>query len=317
METTILLLPELSVSRKSKKIGKRRRSKYARRNARNGFLLVLQALVLLVLFFIVPLLKVIQMSFYDWPLLGDPSWTGIDNYVEMFQDESFMESVRFSALYAAILVPTLLVIGFLLALLLNEPRRGVGFFRTLFFAPVVVGFASASYLWIYLVNSRVGILDRALVDVGLTEEPVVWLADSKLALLSVLSMVVWKSVGFGTLLLLAGLQSIPGDIVEAARIDRVSWFQMLREIKLPMMRRPIALTLVLSAVGALLSFEQFYLLTGGRANTTPVVMAIFNISFGRFQLGTGAAMSVVLLITVVIISGVQLLILKDQSEVNE
>ena len=264
-----------------------------------------------------PLLKVIQMSFYDWPLLGDPSWTGIDNYVEMFQDESFMESVRFSALYAAILVPTLLVIGFLLALLLNEPRRGVGFFRTLFFAPVVVGFASASYLWIYLVNSRVGILDRALVDVGLTEEPVVWLADSKLALLSVLSMVVWKSVGFGTLLLLAGLQSIPGDIVEAARIDRVSWFQMLREIKLPMMRRPIALTLVLSAVGALLSFEQFYLLTGGRANTTPVVMAIFNISFGRFQLGTGAAMSVVLLITVVIISGVQLLILKDQSEVNE
>ena len=257
------------------------------------------------------------MSFYDWPLLGVPTWTGIDNYVEMFQDQSFMKSVRFSALYAAILVPTLLAIGFLLALLLNEPRRGVGFFRTLFFAPVVIGFASASYLWMYLVNSRVGILDRALVDVGLTQEPVVWLADSKLALITVLSMVVWKSVGFGTLLLLAGLQSIPGEIVEAARIDRASWFQMLREIKLPMMRRPIALTLVLSAVGALLSFEQFYLLTGGRANTTPVVMSIFQISFGRFQLGTGAAMSVVLLVTVVIISGIQLLILKDQSEGNE
>jgi multiple sugar transport system permease protein len=276
-------------------------------------LLVAPAVILMGVFFVAPLIQVVIMSFFDWPLLGQPSWTGVDNYVEMFSDPQFTHALGFSALYTVILVPALLAIGLALALLLHRKRRGVGLFRTIYFAPVVIGFASAAYLWIYLVDPRIGLLDAILQNLHLTSTPISWLARPELVSLTVLSMVIWKSAGFGMLLLLTGLQAIPQDLFDAAKIDRASRWQVLGNLTLPLLRRPIALTAVLSAVGALLSFEQFYLLTGGAGDTTPVVMAIFNVSFTRFQLGMGASMSIFLLAIVVIVSAVQLFILRDKA----
>jgi multiple sugar transport system permease protein len=287
--------------------------------ARTGLLLVLPAAVMLIIFFATPLIQMIWMSFHDWPLLGQPSWIGFQNYVTMFQDSDFLRSLAFSGTYSLILVPLLLVLGLGLALLVRVTRRGVGVFRTVFFAPVVIGFSTAAYIWIYLLNPRVGLFDELLRTVGLIDGPGYWLASPNLALLSVVVMVVWKSVGFGMLLLLTGLLAIPEELTDAARIDRATRFQTFRYVTLPLLRRPIALTLVFSAVGSVLAFEQFYLLTGGgpEGSTTTVVMEIFRVGFNNFHLGLASAMSIFLMAILVVISAVQLALLRDHSGLND
>lgn len=297
----------------------RPRSKRARNEARIGILLVLPAAVMLAIFFAVPLLQMVWMSLFDWPLLGQQTWVGFQNYVTMFQDSDFIKSLTFSGLYTLVLVPILLVLGMALALLVRPRRTGVGIFRTVFFAPVVIGFSSAAYIWIYLLNPRVGLFDELLRNLGIIDGPGYWLASPNLALLSVVVMVVWKSVGFGMLLLLTGLLAIPDELTDAARIDRASRIQTFQYVTLPLLRRPIALTLVFSAVGSVLAFEQFYLLTGGgpEGRTTTVVMEIFRVGFNNFQLGLASAMSIFLMAILVVISAVQLVLLRDQSSLND
>ena len=289
-------------------------SRRARRNAIKGLLLVAPAAILLIAFFVVPLVQVAWMSFFDWPLLGKPEWIGVENYLAMFGNPLFAYSLGFSALYTAIMVPLLLVLGLGLASLLRQKRAGVGLFRTVYFAPVVVGAAATAYLWIYLANPRVGLFNKVLQDVGLMGESVVWLGDPSLALLVAVIMTVWKSAGFGMLLLLTGMQAIPAELTEAAVIDRASRWQVFRHVTLPLLRRPIALIVVLNAIGSILAFEQFKLLTGGGPNglTTPVVMAIVNVSFSQYELGLGAAMSILLMVIVGAISTVQLFLLRDK-----
>jgi multiple sugar transport system permease protein len=121
----------------------KRRSKRARAQARTGLLLILPAAIMLVAFFAVPLVQMIWMSLFDWPLLGQQTWVGFQNYVTMFQDPDFLKSLGFSAMYTLVLVPVLLVLGLALALLVRPNRPGVGVFRTVFFAPVVIGFSTA------------------------------------------------------------------------------------------------------------------------------------------------------------------------------
>ncbi len=274
---------------------------------------------MLAIFFVAPLLQMIWISFFNWPLLGAHTWVGFQNYITMFQDPIFVHSLAFSGVYALILVPLLLVLGLGLALLVRVKRRGVGVFRTIFFAPVVIGFSSAAYIWIYLLDPRIGQFDQLLQDLGITHGPVYWLASPNLALLGVVVMVIWKTVGFGMLLLLTGIQNVPDEIVEAARIDRASRTQTFRYVTLPLLRRPIALTIVFGAVGAVLAFEQFYLLTGGGPDngTTTVVMSIFNVAFTRFQLGLASAMSIFLMVILIVISAVQLFLFRDNAGPNE
>ncbi len=293
-----------------------RSTRRSRREARTGILLVLPAAVMLLIFFAAPLVQMVWISFHDWPLLGTPTWIGLENYLTMFDDASFVQSLAFTGLYTVILVPVLLILGMALALLVRVRRRGVGVFRTIFFAPVVIGFSLAAYIWIYLLDPRVGLFDQLLKTLGITSAAGYWLANPELALLSAVVMVVWKSVGFGMLLLLTGLLAIPDELTDAARIDRAGPVQTFRYITLPLLRRPIALTLVFSAVASVLAFEQFYLLTGGgpEGQTTTVVMEIFRVGFNNFQLGLASAMSIFLMAILVLISAIQLGILRDKHD---
>lgn len=296
----------------------RRPTRRAKRRARTGMLLVAPAALLLLIFFAIPLIQVVWMSFFDWPLLGKPAWNGGENYIQMFDEPGFVYSLGFSGVYTLIMVPLLLIIGLGLASLLKNKRPGVGFFRTLFFAPVVVGGAATAYLFIYLVNPRVGLFNRMLQDLGLMGDSLVWLGDPGLALGVVIVMTVWKSAGFGMLLLLTGMQSIPAELTEAARIDRATPWQTFRHITLPLLRRQLALVIVLNAISSILVFEQFKLLTGGGPNgkTTPIVMEILNVSFSRYELGMGAAMSILLMVVVGAISAIQLFLLRDKDVVR-
>jgi multiple sugar transport system permease protein len=179
--------------------------------------------------------------------------------------------------------------------------------------PVVVGFASASLLWAWLLNVDSGLFSPAAQQLGLTEKKFNLIATFNPAFWSIIVMVVWKVAGFTMVILMTGLQSIPTELQEAAKIDGANAWQRFRAITLPLMRRTVALALILSVAGSILAFDQFYiLLRGGPRNSTiTAVYWIFNQSFVSFKLGYGAALSMVLLVILVVLSLIQLRLLRN------
>jgi len=292
-----------------------KRSALTNRRRVTGFLFVLPAVLFMLLFFIFPLLMTVWMSFHDWPLLGAPEFIGVENYVTMAQDGQFWASLWFTTQYTVLVTIPIFVLAFLLALLVNLPLRGIGIFRTAYFVPVVIGLGTSSLLWVWLLNDRVGMINTALIDLGLIDKPIVWLAQKNTAMLAIIVSVVWKTVGFTMILLLSGMQAIPDDIYQAAMVDGASYWNRLAHIMLPLLRRTIALALVLSVIGSYLAFDQFYIMTrGGPQNQTiTTVYWIFNNSFTYFKMGYGAALSLVLLVILALLSVAQLRILRDDT----
>ena len=281
-----------------------------------GYWFILPCLSVTTLFFIVPLLMTLWMSFNQWPLLGHPSFAGIQNYIDLLTDESFWGSLGFTVKYTLVVTPAIFLVAFVLALLVNRSTRFVGIFRTAYFLPVVIGMTTASLLWTWMFNDQVGIFSSVLMDLSLIDEPIQWLAETNDALASIVVMVLWKASGFTMVILLVGMQAIPQDLYEAAKLDGAGWWAQIRYITIPMMRRTFALALTMSVIGSFLAFEQFFVMTrGGPFNSTiTVVHWIYRASFTYFKLGYGAAMSVVLLLILLALSVLQMYLLREDND---
>lgn len=291
-----------------------RRGIRTRQRPATGLLLVAPAVLLVTVFFLIPLGLTMWISLHKWPLLGKSQWVGLANYLAIPGDSTFLHALGFTVLYTVIITPVLFVIGLGLALLVRRERRGVGIFRTIWFMPWVVGFASAAYLFLWLFNPGLGFVNKILQDLRIVQQPVQWMNTAATGLLAVIVMVVWKVAGFHMLLLMSGLQSIPEGVHEAALVDGSGRWSTLVRVTLPLMRRTVALVLVFSVAGSLLAFEQFYIMTkGGPSNQTlTVVHWIYESSFANFQLGYGSALSVVVLVVLMCISGIQLALLRER-----
>ncbi len=283
-----------------------------RRTGMSGGVFTLPAVILVLLIFFVPLGMSVYMSFNDWPLLGAPHLNGVANYQQTFSDTQFFKSLWFTLVYTVVVTALGFLISLALALLVHLPRRGAGIFRTAYFVPVVTGLAATSFLWSWMYNGQVGVFSGILRAIGLADGPVQFLDSPTRAFWSVVVMMLWKTVGFTMLVLLIGMQSIPDELFEAARIDGAGSFKILRSITLPLMIRPITLTLVLSVTGSLLAFEQFFITTrGGPANSTlTVVNWLYSQAFVIFKLGYASALAMILLIVIVAINMVQVFFLR-------
>lgn len=281
-----------------------------------GYWFILPCVSVTTLFFIVPLLMTVWMSFNNWPLLGHRSFTGLGNYLELLRDDSFWSSLLFTVKYTLFVTPALFVVAFALALLVHRQTRFVSFFRTTYFLPVVIGMTSASLLWTWLFNDQVGIFSAILMSLGWIDEPIQWLGTTDGSLASIVVMVLWKASGFTMVILLVGMQAIPDDLYEASRLDGANWWAQTRYITIPLMRRTFALALIMSVIGSFLAFEQFFVMTrGGPFNSTvTVVYWIYRASFTYFKLGYGAAMSVVLLVILLALSVLQTYLLREDHD---
>lgn len=258
--------------------------------------------------FVLPLLLVGRMSGSDWPLLtGYQGLNAPENYTDVSDNALFWPAVRFTLLYTALVTVILIGLALLLALLVQESRPGTGFFRTAYFLPSVLGLASASLLFWGFYSPSIGPLNDLLEALGVIDEPVSFLGSPTAALLSTVFLVVWKFAGFYMLILLVGLQGISPDVYEAARIDGATRGQLFRHITLPLLRPSLALTLLLSVTGSLLAFDQFFVLTkGGPDNSTvTVVQLIYREAFQRLDLGTAAALSVLVLAALLVLNVAQ------------
>ena len=276
-----------------------------RRGGILGWLYAAPTTILVIALFVIPLLLVLRMSASDWPLLtGDQGWNFPANYTRAVSNRFFTDSVIFTLKYTVLATILLIGLGLGLALLVQESTRWKGFLRTAFLVPSALGLASASLLFYVLYSPIAGPLADVAGTSGFS-----FLGTPTAALWSTLFLIVWRYAGFYMLLMLVGLQGIPEDIYEAARIDGASRGQIFRRVTIPLLRPTLALTTVLCVTGSLLAFEQFYILTkGGPDNSTiTVVQLIYNVAFqGQNDLGVAGALSVIVLLALVVINVVQI-----------
>jgi multiple sugar transport system permease protein len=266
------------------------------------------ALLFVGVFVLIPLGQLAAGSLTDRSLLGGGKFIGVANYLHIWNDSSFWRALEFTAKYTLVLTPILMGLGFALALLTadNTPLRRLT--RTIVFLPVVIGLSSSSLLWFWLLDEQVGLLNKLLVDLHVIGEPIVWFATADLAFWAVVISITWKVVGFGMVLFVAGIQSINPDILEAALMDGASYWGRVRLIILPLTRRVLLLTTLVSAIGSMLAFDQFYIMTSGgpRGQTFTAVYWIYQNSFISFKLGYGAALSIVLTFIILVFSTMQI-----------
>jgi multiple sugar transport system permease protein len=281
-----------------------------------GWLFIAPALLFVAVFVLIPLGQLAATSLTDRSLLGGGKLIGFMNYWRIWNDASFWRALAFTAKYTLVLTPILMGLGFALALLTVKNTLLKRLTRTIVFLPVVIGLSSSSLLWFWLLDEQVGLLNKLLVDLSLIREPIVWFASADLAFWAVVISITWKVVGFGMVLFVAGIQSINPDILEAALMDGASYWGRVRFIILPLTRRVLLLTTLVSAIGSMLAFDQFYIMTSGgpRGQTFTAVYWIYQNSFISFKLGYGAALSIVLTLIILFFSTMQIALTARSAE---
>jgi multiple sugar transport system permease protein len=285
--------------------GRTRTRRRSRAGAIAGWLYAGPTAVFVLLLFVLPLLLVVQMSASDWPLLGGNQGLNFPaNYQDAVSNRFFADSVVFTLKYTVLTTVILLALSLGLALLVQESSRWKGLLRTAFLIPSALGLASASLLFYVLYSPIAGPFAELMAAWGFT-----FLGTPDGALWSTIFLIVWRYAGFYMLLMLVGLQGIPEDVYEAARIDGASRWQTFTGVTLPLLRPTLALTTVLCVTGSLLAFEQFYILTkGGPDNSTiTIVQLIYSVAFqGPNDLGVAGALSVIVLLALVVINIAQI-----------
>jgi multiple sugar transport system permease protein len=291
------------------------RARQRRTLSGQGALLVSPALLFVGVFVLFPLLFAVYMSLTNWPLIGPHQFVGLRNYAQIGQDAVFGASVRFTLIYTGIVTLPILLVGYGLAVLVRANRRGSTVLRTAFFLPFVVGLTTESFMAYLELQPHTGAVNFVLDKLGITDGSTGWLVSSGPAITAVCVLVVWSASGLTMMLLMAGMQGIPRELYETAEVDGASWWTRELRITLPMLRRTIALSLILSVVGSFLAFNQFFILTQGGpdVSTTTVVMWIYEKAFVQLHVGAATALSIVLVVTVGVISAVQFLLLRDRS----
>jgi multiple sugar transport system permease protein len=282
-----------------------------RRYKRMGFLYLAPALLFVLVFTAYPFAQMIWVSFNSWSLITPPKFIGLDNYTRAINDRQFWVSLTYSLKYTILITPILMVGGYLIALLVtqNTPLRRIT--RTIVFIPFVIGLGVSSLLWYWLFNPTFGLIDKALMDLGLVSKPVSWLGtNTDLSTWAIIASIVWKVIGFGMLMFVTAIQAIPTEINEATMVDGASHWQRTLRVTLPLTRRTVLLVTLISVVGSLLAFDQFYIMTAGQPfnQTATAVFYVYLNSFPYLRLGYGAALSVIIAAIVLAFTVVQLIL---------
>lgn len=275
-----------------------------------GLLYLAPALAFVLVFTAWPFVQMIWVSFNSWTLITPPRVVGLDNYTRAFSDRQFWVSLGYSIQYTLLITPILMIGGYLIALVVSGNSVLRRLTRTVVFVPVVIGLGVSSLLWYWLFNPSFGLINRALLDLGLIDKPVIWLGtDETLSTWAIIASIVWKVLGFGVLLFVAAIQAIPSEINEAAQVDGATARQRVRHVTLPLTRRTILLVTLISVIGSLLAFDQFYVMTAGQPfnRTATAVFYVYLNSFPYLKLGYGAALSVILAALILVLTMVQMI----------
>ena len=285
-------------------------SRMARREAIEGYIGISPWLLGFLFFMAFPILASLGLSFTDWRITVAPEWVGLRNYIRMFTaDRDFYQSLRVTFIYVAISLPLNLVVGLFLSLLLNTKVPAMGFFRTLFYLPVVLSGVSVSLMWMWLLQPDYGLVNSLLANFGITGPQ--WFWHPSTALLSVVLMNLWR-VGGSVIIYLAGLQNIPPHLYEAADMDGAGFWSKLINVTIPMLTPTIFFQLVMELIEAFRVFTAVYVITGGGpvGSTLFYMFYMFRTAFVDFQMGYASALAWVIS---VIIMGFTFLVFRSSA----
>ncbi len=291
-----------------------RRSAFRRRSARTGALLVSPACVLIGAFVLFPLAFAIYISLTNWPLIGPYHYIGLQNYRDLFSDPEFRHAVVFTFTYTAIVTPPIFLVGYGLALLLRSNRPGAQIFRTLYFLPFVVGLTTISFMFAIELQPNSGGVGWLLSQLHLANASQAWTVTHDRTLIVISLIVVWFASGLTMLILTGGMQGIPRELYEAAEVDGASWWKKELRITLPLLRRSIALSLIISVIGSFLAFNQFFILAQNNVSLETVVEWIYQTAFSSYHLAYATSMALFLVVIIGLVSMGQFIALRGDTE---
>ncbi len=272
------------------------------------------ALCGLLIFRVYPILLALWRSLHQQTLTGLVQYAGIANYLAIFSDGHFWHAVRTTFHFNLIINPLQILLALGLALLVNRHVPGVGFFRTAYFLPMTVSIALTSVIWGLILNPQLGLANAALETLGLPRQPL--LIGERQAFWSIIVLSTWKGIGYWMVFLLAGLQQIPRSMYEAASLDGASPLQQFVRVTLPLLKRVLAFVFVADTSINFLAFTPVYLLTNGGPNgaTELLMFQAYRAAFVFLDLGKSTAISTVILSVILLLTGMQLRLLRTDVE---
>lgn len=278
--------------------------------------LVLPAFIGFALFYALPTLRAVQISFTDWNLLAEPRFVGLDNYAAMLEDGKFWNGMKLSAYYVLLNIPLQTALGLGLAVAMDRLTRSL-FVKSVVLLPYLLSNVLVAMVWLWMLDPMLGLVNHLLGMVGLDQQP--FFGDADQALLTVAGVNVWRHMGLVALLFLAGLQNIPRYLYEAAALEGASEWQMFRRITLPLLRPVMVFVLVTSVTGSFQIFDTIAVTTnGGPLDSTRVIVHyIVQNAFGFYKMGYASAMSMALALVMVLYTVMQMRILRaNQSDLG-
>ena len=268
------------------------------------YLFLAPALVLLGIFVVYPIIAVVYYSFTDYDIVRPPVWIGLANFQKLFADETFWLALTHSFVYLLV-TPILIGLSILLAIVVNRQLRGIHIYRALYFVPAVSGSIAIGLSWRWLFD-RSGFVNSVLQSWGVIHEPIQWLATPSLVLPLAMLLTIWAGFGYYSVIFLAGLQNIPEELYDAARIDGCNDFQKHRYVSLPGLRPQIVFVAVISSLAALKVFDEIYVLTnrsGGILDSgVTMVFYLWRQAFQLSHAGYASAIAIVLLAVTLVFS---------------
>ena len=283
-----------------------------------ALIFLLPGLVLFAVFFLGPMLYSLRISFFEWKIVHPEQsvFVGLENYQQALSDSIFRRAILNTLAYTVITVLAKLILGLGVALLLNQRMPGRTFFRVAYYLPVITSWVIVSLLFEYMFNGQAGLVNYVLKDIlGLIPRDVLWFANPILTLVPIVLLDIWKGIGWAAIIFLAGLQAIPAELYEAARVDGADAPAQLRYITWPLLGPTTVFLVVVLVIGGLNAYVPFQLMTNGgdpMDQTHSVLTLMYEATFGRIDFGYGAAISYLLTLFVFAVSLVELRLMKRQ-----
>lgn len=290
-------------------------NKLERHQARMGYLFITPTMLLFAVFMVIPVVMALYLSFTNYDVLSTNDWVGLENYRRLIGDTLLWQTFVNVLFYAVVFVPFNILISLLLAMLLNKSKGGVKLFRTFYYLPTLTSAVAAATVWIWMLHPEYGLINGMLSYVGIAGPA--WVSQTETAMISIILMTLWQSVGSNMIIYLAGLQGVPDYLYESARLDGASRFACFRYITWPQLRPTTFLVSILAIIGALQLFDQAFVLTqGGPANVTKTpVYLIYQQGFNQLQMGYASAQAFVLAMAILIFSLISMKLTKAEEPI--
>ena len=287
------------------------RNKLSFRNDLTAYSFLSPYIILFTIFLLLPAISGILISFFKWGIMGTPKFRGLNNYYKVLNDDLFIESLINTFYFTVMTAVPLVIIGLLLALFVNQKIKGRNIVRTLIFLPHVISVSAVGIIWVWVLDKNIGLLNYYFIE-PFGFEPIGWLVQENTSMPAISITTIWWTVNVNMIIYLAGLQDIPEDLYEAAKLDGANKWNLLIHITIPMLRTVTLFVIPLTVIGCWKIFGQAYIMTHGGPGTSTYTIAqyIYSMGFQYFKMGQASVAGVVLTLITLVFTLLQLKAMK-------